>query len=76
VGEPWRFVGFAPKVGFTSVELSQSDAVADTFIQRHATAHLPPLWGWITLDWIRRKVYLSMKEDWRETLPIDPMALP
>jgi uncharacterized protein (TIRG00374 family) len=45
-------------IGFTSAGLSQSDAVVVTFIQRLVTAYLPPLWGWVTLVWIRRKDYI------------------
>jgi uncharacterized membrane protein YbhN (UPF0104 family) len=44
-----------PRGGFTSAGLSQSDAAAVTFIQRLVAAYLPPLWGWVTLVWIRRE---------------------
>jgi len=45
-------------LGLTSAGLSQTDAVAATFIQRAVTAYLPPIWGWATLVWIRRKDYI------------------
>jgi uncharacterized membrane protein YbhN (UPF0104 family)/uncharacterized membrane protein YhaH (DUF805 family) len=38
--------------------ISQSDAVAATFVQRLFTAYLPPIWGWFVLVWMRRKEYL------------------
>jgi uncharacterized protein (TIRG00374 family) len=42
-------------LGLTAAGLSQTDAVAVTFIQRLVTAYLPPIWGWITLVAIRRR---------------------
>ena len=45
-------------LGLTSAGLSQTHAVAATFIQRAVTAYLPPIWGWATLVWIRRKDYI------------------
>ena len=45
-------------IGFTAAGLPQTDAVAVTFIQRLVTAYLPPIWGWGTLVWIRRKEYI------------------
>jgi uncharacterized membrane protein YbhN (UPF0104 family) len=45
-------------LGLTSAGLSQTDAVAATFIQRLVTAYLPPIWGWATLVWIRRRDYI------------------
>jgi uncharacterized membrane protein YbhN (UPF0104 family) len=45
-------------LGLTSAGLSQTHAVAATFIQRSVTAYLPPIWGWATLMWIRRKDYI------------------
>jgi uncharacterized membrane protein YbhN (UPF0104 family) len=38
--------------------ISQSDAVAATFVQRLFTAYLPPIWGWFVLVWMRKKEYL------------------
>ncbi|MGP0031588.1 MAG: lysylphosphatidylglycerol synthase domain-containing protein [Acidimicrobiales bacterium] len=45
-------------IGFAAAGLPQADAVAVTFIQRLVTAYLPPIWGWGTLVWIRRKEYI------------------
>ncbi len=36
----------------------QSQAVAAVFIQRLFTAYLPPIWGWFTLAWMRRREYV------------------
>jgi hypothetical protein len=33
-------------------------AVAALFIQRMFTAYLPPIWGWATLAWMRRREYV------------------
>jgi uncharacterized membrane protein YbhN (UPF0104 family) len=33
-------------------------AVAAVFIHRLFTAYLPPIWGWITLTWMRRREYI------------------
>jgi uncharacterized membrane protein YbhN (UPF0104 family) len=33
-------------------------AVAAVFIQRLFTAYLPPIWGWVTLAWMRRREYV------------------
>jgi hypothetical protein len=27
-------------------------------IQRFCTSYLPPVWGWITLAWMRRREYI------------------
>jgi uncharacterized membrane protein YbhN (UPF0104 family) len=45
-------------VGLTAAGISQTDAVAATFVQRLFTAYLPPIWGWFVLVWLRRKEYL------------------
>ena len=34
------------------------EAVAAVFIQRLFTAYLPPIWGWVTLAWMRRREYV------------------
>jgi uncharacterized protein (TIRG00374 family) len=44
--------------GLTSVGVPQDQAVAAVFIQRLFTAYLPPIWGWITLAWMRRREYV------------------
>jgi uncharacterized protein (TIRG00374 family) len=44
--------------GLTSAGVPQSQAVAAVFIQRLFTAYLPPIWGWVTLAWMRRREYV------------------
>jgi uncharacterized protein (TIRG00374 family) len=44
--------------GLTSAGVPQSQAVAAVFIQRLCTAYLPPIWGWVTLAWMRRREYV------------------
>jgi len=44
--------------GLTSAGVPQDQAVAAVFIQRLFTAYLPPLWGWVTLAWMRRREYV------------------
>ena len=44
--------------GLTSAGIPQDQAVAAVFIQRLFTAYLPPIWGWTTLAWMRRREYV------------------
>ena len=44
--------------GLTSAGIPQEQAVAAVFIQRLFTAYLPPIWGWFTLAWMRRREYI------------------
>jgi uncharacterized protein (TIRG00374 family) len=44
--------------GLTSAGIPQDQAVAAVFIQRLFTAYLPPVWGWATLAWMRRREYV------------------
>ena len=44
--------------GLTSAGVPEDAAVAAVFIQRLFTAYLPPIWGWITLTWMRRREYV------------------
>ena len=44
--------------GLTSAGVPQDQAVAAVLIQRLCTAYLPPIWGWLTLVWLRRREYL------------------
>ncbi len=44
--------------GLTSAGVPQSQAVAAVFIQRLFAAYLPPIWGWVTLAWMRRREYV------------------
>jgi len=45
-------------LGLTAAGISETDAVAATFVQRLFTAYLPPIWGWFVLVWLRRREYL------------------
>ena len=42
----------------TAAGVAESDATAAVFIQRLFTSYLPPIWGWITLVWMRKREYL------------------
>ncbi len=44
--------------GLTAAGIPQSQAVAAVFIQRICTAYLPPIYGWVTLVFMRRRDYL------------------
>jgi uncharacterized protein (TIRG00374 family) len=44
--------------GLTSAGVPQDQAVAAVFIQRLFTAYLPPIWGYVTLAWMRRREYV------------------
>lgn len=44
--------------GLTSAGVPQSQAVAAVFIERLWTAYLPPVWGWLTLVWMRHREYI------------------
>jgi len=44
--------------GLTAAGIAQDQAVAAVFIQRLFTAYLPPIWGWATLAWMRRREYV------------------
>ncbi len=45
-------------LGLTAVGVAEADATAAVFVQRLFTSYLPPIWGWITLVWMRRREYL------------------
>jgi uncharacterized membrane protein YbhN (UPF0104 family) len=45
-------------LGLTAAGVSEADATAAVFIQRLFTSYLPPIWGWATLVWMRKKLYL------------------
>jgi len=45
-------------LGLTATGVSEADATAAVFIQRLFTSYLPPIWGWVTLVWMRRREYL------------------
>ncbi len=44
--------------GLTGAGVPQDQAVAAVFIQRLFTAYLPPIWGRVTLAWMRRREYV------------------
>ena len=44
--------------GLTSAGVPQDQAVAAVLIQRFFAAYLPPVWGWATLAWMRRREYV------------------
>jgi glycosyltransferase 2 family protein len=45
-------------LGLTAAGVAEADATAAVFIQRLFSSYLPPIWGWITLVWMRRREYL------------------
>ncbi|MBV8463204.1 MAG: UPF0104 family protein [Acidimicrobiales bacterium] len=44
--------------GLVAAGIQESVAVAAVFVQRLFTAYLPPIWGWFTLVWMRKREYL------------------
>ena len=44
--------------GLTAAGIPQDQAVAAVLIQRFFAAYLPPVWGWATLAWMRRREYV------------------
>lgn len=47
-----------PIAGPASAGIPQDQSTAAVLIQRLCTAYLPPVWGWLTLTWMRRREYL------------------
>jgi hypothetical protein len=45
-------------LGLTAAGVSEADATAAVFIQRLFSSYLPPIWGWATLIWMRKREYL------------------
>ena len=45
-------------LGLTAAGVPEADATAAVFIQRLFTSYLPPIWGWFTLVWLRKREYL------------------
>jgi glycosyltransferase 2 family protein len=45
-------------LGLTAAGVGEADATAAVFIQRLFTSYLPPIWGWFTLVWLRKREYL------------------
>jgi uncharacterized protein (TIRG00374 family) len=44
--------------GLAAAGIPQEQAVAAVLIQRFFAAYLPPVWGWATLTWMRRREYV------------------
>ena len=44
--------------GLTAAGIPGDKAVAAMLIQRFFAAYLPPVWGWFTLAWMRRREYV------------------
>ena len=44
--------------GLTGIGIPQDQAAAAVLIQRLCTAYLPPVWGWLTLTWMRHREYV------------------
>ena len=44
--------------GLVAAGIPQDQAVAAVLIQRFFTTYLPPVWGWFTLAWMRRREYV------------------
>ena len=44
--------------GLAAAGIPQDQAVAAVLIQRFFTSYLPPVWGWATLAWMRRREYV------------------
>jgi uncharacterized membrane protein YbhN (UPF0104 family) len=45
-------------LALTAAGISKNQATAAVFVQRSFTAYLPPIIGWFTLMWMRRRDYL------------------
>jgi uncharacterized membrane protein YbhN (UPF0104 family) len=45
-------------LGLTAAGINESEAVAAVFVQRLFTSYLPPIWGWFTLVWMRKREWL------------------
>jgi hypothetical protein len=50
--------GHGGKVTSGQFPFLQDQAVAAVLIQRFFAAYLPPVWGWATLTWMRRREYV------------------
>lgn len=44
--------------GLTAAGVDEATAIATTFTARMFTAYLPPIWGWFSLDWLRKHDYV------------------
>ena len=46
-------------LGLTAAGVSEADATAAVFVQRLFSSYLPPIWGWATLVWMRKRRSVS-----------------
>lgn len=44
--------------GFTAAGIPDQQAIAATFTARLFTAYLPPIWGWLSINWLRHRDYV------------------
>lgn len=44
--------------GLTAFGLSQDVAFAATISYRVATFYLPPVWGWLAMNWLEKRSYI------------------
>ena len=44
--------------GFTAAGIPDQQAIAATFTARMFTAYLPPIWGWLSINWLRHRDYV------------------
>ncbi|MEX1217456.1 MAG: lysylphosphatidylglycerol synthase domain-containing protein [Acidimicrobiales bacterium] len=44
--------------GFTAAGVPEQQAIAATFTARLFTAYLPPIWGWLSINWLRKRDYV------------------
>jgi len=44
--------------GLVGAGIPQDQAIAAVLMQRAFTSYLPPIWGWLTLAWMRRHEYI------------------
>lgn len=44
--------------GLTAAGIDEGTAIATTFTARMFTAYLPPIWGWLSLNWLRKHDYV------------------
>ena len=47
-----------PTAGLTAISVDESAAFAIAVTYRVISAYLPPVWGWLSLQWLQRNDYL------------------
>ena len=45
-------------LGLKAAGIPDAEAISAVFVQRLFTAYLPPIAGWVSLMWLRKKKYL------------------